>query len=272
MNLLRPAKKGQLTNYALFITSRWFETIEDYANVERGCKRFLGNTSKFFYNPIPLTEQTREFFPNLQTLFIYNKEDNLFEEDKRIQRRIIQLYPYYLKYEQLKQIEEWTSKKCKEIIFDSEKDNWSINTSIFDSKIKGKKQLLFLIEDEQKELFGYYLHTEMVEEYGGWNKTDMNSFHFNLKSNGRLDGMMKFEIKNIVQGGYYLSDSTDYYLIQIGDICLKKEHRKEKSYCFQTENNFNYHNNPKALCGKEYDFSRKFEYFTPKRIIVIQMN
>ena len=60
MDQLRPAKKGQLTNYCLFIASRWFETIEDFINVEKGCKRFLGNTTKFFYNPIPLTEQTRK--------------------------------------------------------------------------------------------------------------------------------------------------------------------------------------------------------------------
>ena len=40
MNLLIPAKKGQLTNYCLFIASRWFETIEDFINVVIGCKRF----------------------------------------------------------------------------------------------------------------------------------------------------------------------------------------------------------------------------------------
>ena len=87
MNLLRPAKKGQLTNYCLFIASRWFESADDYSNVEKGCKRFYGNTSKFFYNPIPLTEQTREWFDHLQTLFIYSSKDMRFEEDERIKRR-----------------------------------------------------------------------------------------------------------------------------------------------------------------------------------------
>ena len=135
MDLLRPAKKGQLTNYCLFIASRYFTSSDDYSNVERGCKRFLGNTSKFFYNPIPLTEQTREWFDHLQTLYIYNKEDMKFENDERIQRRIIQRYPYYLTYKQLKQIEEWTGLKCKEILFDSDIDNWEKDTSTFDSKI-----------------------------------------------------------------------------------------------------------------------------------------
>ena len=44
-----------LVNYCAFITSRWFESIEDFINLEMGIKRFNGNMTKFFYNPIPLT-------------------------------------------------------------------------------------------------------------------------------------------------------------------------------------------------------------------------
>ena len=148
MDLLRPAKKGQLTNYCLFIASRYFTSVDDFANVERGCKRFLGNTTTFFYNPIPLNKKTREWFDHLQTLFIYHSTDMRFENDKRIERReYIKVKPYDLLLEHLKQIEDWTTLKCGEIIFDSIKDNWSINTSVFDDRILNKKQLVFIVED-----------------------------------------------------------------------------------------------------------------------------
>ena len=44
-----------------------------------------------------------------------------------------------------KQLEDWTGLKCGEIIFDSNKDNWSINISVFDSKIMNKNNLMFII-------------------------------------------------------------------------------------------------------------------------------
>ena len=117
MDQLRPAKKGQLSNYALFIASRWFESADDYSNVEKGCKRFLGNTSKFFYNPIPLTEQTREWFTHLQTLFIYHSTDMRFEGDERIQRREYVYLRGIMNEKEITQIEKWTTLKCGEIIF-----------------------------------------------------------------------------------------------------------------------------------------------------------
>ena len=43
-----------------------------------------------------------------------------------------------------------------------------------------------------------------------------------------------------------------------------KENYKNESRCYQSEYNFDYHGIENALCGK-------YEYFTPKRILVIQM-
>ena len=51
---------------------------------------------KFFFNPLPLNKVTREFFPYLQTLYRYSRDDNLFEDDERIIKREIQYIPYYL--------------------------------------------------------------------------------------------------------------------------------------------------------------------------------
>ena len=69
---------GTLDNYTMFIASRHFETIDDFINLELCTSRFNGNMTKFHYNPIPLTNTTRELFDHLKTLYIYSPNDNLF--------------------------------------------------------------------------------------------------------------------------------------------------------------------------------------------------
>ena len=270
MDLLRTAKKGQLTNYCLFIASRYFTSSDDYANVEKGCKRFLGNTSKFFYNPIPLNKITRKWFNNLQTLFIYHSTDMKFEGDERIQRRIIQIYPYYLTYKHLKQLEEWTGLKCKEILFDSNIDNWERYTSTFDSKILNKNKLIFIIEDTKGNKFGGYIDAtiDKIRYYGRADTiiTDSKSFVFSLESNGRLDDMKKFNIK-YPEDAFFLYNKSHDRLFGIGycDIVIFKKGSEYKPYCIQSS--FNYEGMRNTLCGKEYS-SNPFEL---KQFIVIQM-
>ena len=127
-----------------------------------------------------------------------------------------------------------------------------------------------LSEDEKGEKFGYYLNTEIVEEY--WKvgspplETDNKSFEFNLQSNGRLEKPMKFEIKELKEGGYKLFKPSDNRLISLGDIALNKANRKNQSKCSQNEEYFDYHRIENALYGKT-----KYENFTSKRILVIQM-
>jgi hypothetical protein len=121
-----------------------------------------------------------------------------------------------------------------------------------------------MIEDEDGELFGYYLNTEVVEKYDKRIETDFKSFHFNLQSkNNRLKHPVKFEIEHSEWGGYALWEKADDNLIELGDIDLRKENKKNDSYCEENEFEFDYHGIEKALCGKGS--------FTPKRILVIQM-
>ena len=149
--------------------------------------------------------------------------------------------------------------------------SWSIGTSVLNKRIMWKKHLVFLIEETDGEKFGYYLNMEVIEEYGKWIQTDKKTFHFNLESNGRLKQPMKFEIKDLKWGGIYLGRKSDEYLILLGDICLRKENNKSKSHCYQSENWFDYHGIQNALCGKQPDKYGDM-YFTPQRILVIQMN
>ena len=75
---------------------------------------------------------------------------------------------------------------------------------------------------------------------------------------------MKFEIKNLKGGGIILLEKTDKDLIKLGDIYLKKQNKKNDSYCNNNESNFNYHGIENELCGKSI-------IFIPKRFFVIQI-
>ena len=101
-----------------------------------------------------------------------------------------------------------------------------MKVSLFDKKLIGRKQLVFIIKDVEGEKFGYYLNTrikiENNDQYYTW--TDNKSFEFNIESNGRLDRMMKFEIKD-TSCGYALYDKSNNGLIEIGDISLGKENK-----------------------------------------------
>ena len=101
----------------------------------------------------------------------------------------IQFENYNLSLSEIIQLEEWTNKKCSEVLFDSNKDNWSQNTSVFDDRVHGKNQLIFVVEDTNNNKFGGYIGSTINQL--GWT-TDSNAFVFSLKSNGRLKKMMKF--------------------------------------------------------------------------------
>ena len=177
---------GTLDNYTIFIASRHFNTIDDYINLELCTSRFNGNMTKFHYNPISMTQTTRKFFPNIQTLYLYSSYDRQFEKEKRfIARKYFKNKRFDLFQNQINQLEKWTGLRCGDIIFDSNVDNWSSRTSVFYERIREKKQLVFIIEDTDGEIFGYYSHTNIIGKYYNWEikPTDNKTFEFNLQSN-----------------------------------------------------------------------------------------
>ena len=86
---------------------------------------------------------------------------------------------------EMKQLEEWTNKKCGEVVFDSNKDNWNQNSSVFDSKLMNRSNLMFVIEDTNNNKFGGYI-TAKINEYDSW-IYDSKAFVFSLKSNRTMD-------------------------------------------------------------------------------------
>ncbi|BFU24067.1 trichohyalin, putative [Entamoeba histolytica] len=160
----------------------------------------------------------------------------------------------------IKQLEEWTEKRINNILFDSDKDDWNKNTSVFEERIMNKEHIIIIIEDKKGNKFGGYINSKIDKVNGDIN--DSKSFVFSLESNGRIEGMKKFDIEQ-PEYAFILFNQSDNRLFEfgLGDIVVFKENIKTYSYCCQR--NFEYEGISNALCGKHS--------FTPKRIIVIEM-
>ena len=176
----------------------------------------------------------------------------------------------FLTEEQVKQLEEWTNRKCEEVVFDSDIHDWKVNTSVCVDKATIPYYSIYVIEETGGEIFGFYLDDNIQEYFREDIWCGNKAFHFNLVSNGRLPGPMKFEIKD-ESWGYYLNRESDERIMRIGQISLKKEEHKEDC-CFSQDNKaFDYHGIERALCDKEPN-ARGFMFFTPKRFQIIQMS
>ena len=99
--------KGKLSPYDLMVVSKYFETIDDFINMELGITKARCNMEKFHFNPIALDEWSRQFFTSLETLHVYTKEDNTFPEETFYQ--IIIHFPIEYK--------EWVEKKKENEIY-----------------------------------------------------------------------------------------------------------------------------------------------------------
>ena len=110
--------------------------------------------------------------------------------------------------------------------------------------------------------------TRYLTSYEGYEETDETTFLFNLRSNGRLKEMMKFEIKER-KSPYVMYKKNSNRLITLGkdgQIVLFKKDEKEKSCCRQKNDYFDYHGIKCALCGRG-----STKPFIPSRFVVIEM-
>ena len=169
-------------------------------------------------------------------------------------------------------LEEWSSLQCHDVVFDTNVDCWDSETSEFNKRIIGKKQLMFIIENE-REKFGYYFNTEVKEKYflneDANQSTDSKSFEFSLQSDiNELKEPIKVEINNTEHSGILLFDNSNHELVRLGDIHLFKLSFKNQSFINQNDNNFHYNGFGNVLCGRR---TNKNTNFKPKRIVVIQM-
>ena len=55
---------SRLTPICIFYTSKYFESIDDFINLEKSSKKWRGNCERFKIIPIPSDNAIKEFFPN----------------------------------------------------------------------------------------------------------------------------------------------------------------------------------------------------------------
>ncbi|ELP84775.1 hypothetical protein EIN_075240 [Entamoeba invadens IP1] len=70
---------SRLSSYHIMIVSKYLMTINDFINLELVCKKFDGNMEKFHFNPIPLNYKTLRYFPNIETLHLWDVKDKNFK-------------------------------------------------------------------------------------------------------------------------------------------------------------------------------------------------
>ena len=81
LECLAPAKEKEkmklysLDNYCIFIASKYVNSLEDHINLVKVSKRMRGNMEKFHFNPISLNPLILKYFPNVETLHLYDERD-----------------------------------------------------------------------------------------------------------------------------------------------------------------------------------------------------
>ena len=172
------------------------------------------------------------------------------------------------------QLENWTGLRYTGLLFDSRYDKWSMGDSLFDSCVFGKQNIAIIIDDMMDNRFGVYLTSKIdqyqYQEFGEWKGTsiaDSHAFMFSLKSNGRLNGMTKFNVK-LTDREFafilYKRDSPMLFCIGGNDASIKKEEYRTKCFCKQSS--YNYGGKRNVMVGNEGSENP----FTVDRIRVLQ--
>ena len=120
-----------------------------------------------------------------------------------------------------------------QVIFDSDKNDWKINSSIFDEMIIGKEQLLFLIYPKLSfTIYGgmiynkidrYVIDEQDNEIIYGLSIEDENSFIFSINELGEMKtkGYIRRDSKECAFK-LYKSSHENLFTFGQSDICIKK--------------------------------------------------
>ena len=193
------------------------------------------------------------------------------EYDSMINHNLQSFYSHFdssiLNLNEIIHLEKWTRKKCGEILFDSQTDNWNFNSSIFENKVKGKRNVSFIVEDDQCNKYGYYFDSTPIE-INRWMK-NKNSFLFSFKINGKFNENGKYEEKDASEG-LFVGNKSNEWIIHINwGFWIKKQNISNPLHVSQHSDYFNYHNVSNAL---HHDVSHNSgKDGNLKRFIVIQM-
>ncbi|KAL7714084.1 Leucine rich repeat protein [Entamoeba marina] len=86
----------QLDSYSILITSKYFESSNDFVNLICVSSKFKETTEKLRYNPIPITSM--KLFPKIQTQYLYSDKDVKIEGIDNYEIWYKVTYDRYLKH------------------------------------------------------------------------------------------------------------------------------------------------------------------------------
>ena len=210
-----------------------------------------------------------------------NEETKLFKrEKKKRENKLLNqatLFQMNKPIPEIQQIIEWFPFEMESILFDSEYCDWNVRTSLFNDKIIGKDNILILIEDTEKNSFGYFQEDVITNDFihrsndfQQLSTTTNLSFIFSYYSNDRLGEPSYFKRKLDEQrfgNDLQLYEEGSDLLLTIGngyDICLMKN--EFRNYCSCKQKSFHYSGGNNLLVGE-----RENNFFTVKRIRVFQL-
>lgn len=110
----------QLNPYCMFLVSKYFNSIDDYINVEKTCKGYRQTMEQFKYNPIPLaTQKERDMFQGIEVYHIYKTNtavmNSIIIHDPKIQDVVVHEEPYHedwiIYYNRLKEGQKKATEK-----------------------------------------------------------------------------------------------------------------------------------------------------------------
>ncbi|ELP86042.1 hypothetical protein EIN_124140 [Entamoeba invadens IP1] len=109
-------------------------------------------------------------------------------------------------------------KSLTNVLFDSDKDNWNINVSVFDQKVLNKENPCFVIEDKCGNKFGVLLTGKFTKvnephQFGRW-------MSFSLEKEGELE-MVRFGVPNQPHT-VFSKEKEELVVFGNNEICLKK--------------------------------------------------
>ena len=111
-------------------------------------------------------KEQQKFEPNkakiFESIFEYNK--NEFEKNKMNIKQYEHKMIRRNEYEIIENICEFTGMEIKKILFDSNIDKWNMNNSDFGKKLEGKRNVIIVIEDKERNIFGGFISKEINQD------------------------------------------------------------------------------------------------------------
>ena len=179
--------------------------------------------------------------------------------------------------EEIEAIRHWTGKNLNSLIFNSTSDDWKVNSSVFDRKVLGRRNLLFIIDDYDGNRFGGYVTSQINSMWisnarlkvnaTGSRTYDGGAFVFTLRRRTKLT-LQKFETI-VPSESFTLCDAPNGCLFHFGDSKNGRYdiriHKQNAGASICQSASYNYKGRASPL--RDWD-----EGFTPARILVYQLS